>query len=173
MTSSFNDSPIHSAKDDIYGITPFAKSLARSIINIKEPRGTTIALNGIWGSGKSSAVNLIRHELKTLGDETLVVSEFKCWWYRGEEALALAFLQHLNTILRDTLGDKVKDLMPSIGRTLLQAGQVLGSAVALSSPGVVGAATGATLDFAKRFFPKEATLETTFNKLFKHSRKRR
>ena len=46
------------SEDDRYGITPFAESIAKSILSIKEPIGTTIALNGPWGSGKSSAVNL-------------------------------------------------------------------------------------------------------------------
>ena len=165
MPSSFNDSPIKGSKDDFYGITPFTKSLAKSIVSIKKPRGTTIALNGAWGSGKSSVVNLLRRELESSNDETLVVSEFKCWWYRGEEALALAFLQNLNSVLRSTLGEKVKGMVPSIGRNLLQAGRVLGSAIALASPGVLGSATGAALDFAKKFFPEEDTLETTFNRL--------
>ena len=92
----FNDSPIESPEDDQYGITPFARSLAKSVLGIKNPIGTTIALNGAWGSGKSSAVNLIRRELEKAQDDKLVISDFKCWWYRGEEALALAFLQNLH-----------------------------------------------------------------------------
>ncbi len=91
-TRYFNDSPIETPADDQYGITPFAQSLAKSILGIKDPVGTTIALNGAWGSGKSSAVNLIRGELEEAEDEKLVISVFKCWWYRGEEALALALL---------------------------------------------------------------------------------
>ena len=165
MPSSFNDSPVQDIQDDHYGINPFAKSLAKSIVGIKDPRGTTIALNGAWGSGKSSVVNLLRGELEALNEGTLVVSEFKCWWYKGDEALALAFLQNLNTILRVTLGDKVKGLIPSIGRNLLQAGKALGSTIALASPGIIGAATGTALDFAEKFFPQEDTLETTFNRL--------
>ena len=45
-TSYFNDSPIETPADDQYGITPFAQSLAKSILGIKDPVGTTIALNG-------------------------------------------------------------------------------------------------------------------------------
>jgi len=84
MSQYFNDSPIETPSDDRYGITPFAVSLARSILGIKEPIGTTLALSGPWGSGKSSAVNLIRGELAKAGADTLVVTDFKCWWYRGE-----------------------------------------------------------------------------------------
>ena len=127
--------------------------------------GTTIALNGAWGSGKSSAVNLIRCELEKAGDENLVISEFKCWWYRGEEALALAFLQNLHTLLSNTLKDKVKDLVPKLGRGLLQAGPVIGAAVALTSAGTFAPFTSASASFAKSFFKDGDTLEKTFRKL--------
>jgi predicted KAP-like P-loop ATPase len=104
--SYFNDSPIEAADDDRYGVTGFAESIAKSITRMQKPVGTTIALNGPWGSGKSSVVNLIRAALAQSGSDKLVVSDFKCWWYRGEEALALAFLQSLNGTLRTSLGDK-------------------------------------------------------------------
>ena len=98
MSDYFNDSPIENFEDDDYGIGSFAKSLAKSFLNIKKPVGTTIALNGPWGSGKSSAVNLIRRQLEAVNDHKLTVTDFKCWWYRGEEALALAFLQNLRGV---------------------------------------------------------------------------
>lgn len=164
-TRYFNDSPIETSDDDQYGIMPFAQSLAKSILGIKGPVGTTIALNGAWGSGKSSAVNLIRGELEKADDEALVISEFKCWWYRGEEALALAFLQNLHVLLSDTLKDKVKGLVPKLGRGLLQAGPVLGAAVALTPAGPLAPFTTASANFAKRFFSDGDTLEKTFHKL--------
>ena len=165
MTQFFNDSPIEKAEDDRYGITPFAKSLAKSIKFIKAPVGTAIALNGPWGSGKSSAVNIIRHELKIADDKTLVISDFKCWWYKGQEALVLAFLQNLNALLTDALQGKAKELVPQLGRCLLQAGPVIGSALALTPVGPFAALTGAGLTFAQRFFPEGDTLEKTFRNL--------
>jgi predicted KAP-like P-loop ATPase len=167
MTEYFNDSPIESPEDDRYGIAPFAQSLAKSILNIHKPVGTTIALNGPWGSGKSSAVNLIRGELKKAGEETLVLTDFKCWWYRGEEALVLAFFQNLNAVLHNKLGDKVKGLIPKLGRGLLQAGPVIGPAVALATTGPWGAFASGSASFAKNFFPDGETLEKTFHKLAK------
>jgi len=165
MKNYFNDSPIENSEDDQYGVTPFATALAKSILNIEEPIGTTIALNGPWGSGKSSAVNLIRSALRKANDPKLVITEFRCWWYRGEEALALAFLQHLNAVLGSTLKDKVKGLVPRLGRGILQAGPIIGPAIALTPAGpLAGLATGG-LAFAKRFFPEGDTLETTFQKL--------
>lgn len=165
MRNYFNDTPIETTKDDRYGVTPFSESLAKSFLKIESPIGTTIALHGPWGSGKSSVVNLVREVLTEEDDERLIVSEFKCWWYRGEEALALAFLQNLNSVLRAELKDKVKDLVPRMGRGLLQAGPVIGSAIALTPAGPIGGLVGGAFDFAKRFFPEGETLEATFIKL--------
>ena len=165
MTRSFNDSPIKKAEDDIYGITPFAKRLAESIRSIEAPVGTAIALNGPWGSGKSSAVNIIRDELGAVDDKTLVISDFKCWWYKGEEALILAFLQNLNALLDKTFKDKVKKLVPQLGQHLLQAGPVIGSTLALTPVGPLAMLISKGLPFIQRFFPEGDTLEKTFREL--------
>ena len=157
---------IERAEEDRYGITPFARSLAKSIRSIKAPLGTCIALNGPWGSGKSSAINLIRHELESDRDETVEISNFKCWWYKGEEALVLAFLQNLNVLLTNTLNKKVKKLVSKLGHSLLQASPSVGSAVATATGGpIAGALTGAGLTFTRRFFPKGDTVEKTFRNL--------
>ena len=97
MSENFSDSPIHNVDEDRYGVAPFAETLSKSIQSVKTPIGTTIALHGAWGSGKSSVVNLVRHYLNESSCPDLIVSEFKCWWFRGEDALALAFLQNLNS----------------------------------------------------------------------------
>jgi len=165
--SYFNDSPIEAADDDRYGVSGFAESIAKSITRMHKPVGTTIALNGPWGSGKSSVINLIRAALAKAGDDKLVVSDFKCWWYRGEEALALAFLQSLHGTLRTSLGDKVKDLIPSISQRLLQAGPTIGAAVTLASGAPLTALFTGGSKFVSTFFPKGDTLEKTFRKLAK------
>ncbi len=165
--SYFNDSPIEAADDDRYGVTGFAESIAKSITRMQKPVGTTIALNGPWGSGKSSVVNLIRAALARSGSDKLVVSDFKCWWYRGEEALALAFLQSLNGTLRTSLGDKVRDLIPSITQRLLQARPTIGAAVTLASGAPLTALFTGGSKFVSTFFPQGDTLEKTFQKLAK------
>lgn len=167
MSQFFNDSPIERPEDDRYGISAFANAMATSLLGIANPVGSTIAITGPWGSGKSSAVNLIRDELLKRKDDQLSVFDFKCWWYRGEEAIALAFLQELNSALKTSLGDKVKGLVPEIGRHVLQAGPVLGSAVALASTSGWGALLAGSAAFAKRFFPDKAPLEKTFRELSK------
>lgn len=164
----FNDAPILTPEDDKFGIDRFAQALSRSIRDIESPIGATIAINGPWGSGKSSAVNLIRHHLESdVGKGKLQLIDFKCWWFRGEEALTLAFLQELNTALGKNLSDKAKKLIPQLGKTLLQAGPVVGPAINIATGGIWGALTAGSMDFAKRFFPEGDSIEKLFQQLSK------
>ena len=165
MKQYFNDSPIERPEDDLYGVSSFAKSLAQSIRSINDPVGATIALNGQWGSGKTSVINIVRREIENASDDGIVISDFKCWWYRGQDALALAFLQNLNSLLINNLPDKFKDLVPQIGQLLLQAGPVIGPALSLTPVGPFATLTGSGIKFAQRFFPKADTLDNLFRKL--------
>lgn len=164
MTDYLNDSPIEDFGQDHYRVGPFAKALAKSFLKITKPVGTTIALHGPWGSGKSSVVNLMKCELVTANDEKLVVNDFKCWWFRGEEALALAFMQELHAVLKGKLGDKVKDIMPAIARTLLQAGPVVGPTIAAATGNAWLGLTSLS-NFAARFFSNGKTVEKLFTEL--------
>ena len=77
---SHYDQPISVPSEDRFGIDPFAAALAKSILKIKSPTGSVIALNGPWGSGKSSALNLIRHPLDgSVEAWEIAVIDFTCW----------------------------------------------------------------------------------------------
>jgi len=131
-----NDKPISEPSDDRFGIDPFAKTLAASIRKIKAPEGTVVALNGPWGSGKSSAANLILHHLQdAIEKDEIAVINFACWWFRGEEALALAFFRELYAGLGPTLGERFKKVLPKIGARLLRAGSVVSSGADLAGAG--------------------------------------
>jgi predicted KAP-like P-loop ATPase len=90
---------------------------------MRSPNGVVIALNGPWGSGKSSAINLLKHHLSdaTTAGEIEVV-DFNPWWFRGEEALVLAFFRELYVATKPSLGNKAKKLLPKLGARLLNAG---------------------------------------------------
>ncbi len=154
----FNDAPIQTPEDDRFGIDAFAQALAQSITNIDSPVGVTIALNGSWGSGKSSAINLIRHHLGTSEKAgSLKIIDFKSWWFRGEEALTLAFLQEINATLAETAD--AKKLVPRLSRILLRASPVLGPAVNVATGGSWGVLVSRSMDFVQTFFPEESVEE--------------
>lgn len=167
MSNYINDSPIERREEDLYGLIPFSKTIAKSILNIKDPIGTTIALNGPWGSGKSSTINLIRTALSEEKGSHLIVTEFKCWWYRGEEALALAFFQQLNSVLAGQFGYKTSKLVRKLSRLILQASPVISPLIELTSAGYLSRLIDRLCDVVSRLSSGENSLEIAFQKLSK------
>jgi predicted KAP-like P-loop ATPase len=163
-----NDRPISDPAEDRFGIDPFARVLAESIRKIKAPEGTVIALNGPWGSGKSSAVNLVLHHLKDATAEgELAVVNFTCWWFRGEEALALAFFRELYAGIGPTLGDKFKKALPKIGARLLKAGSVVRAGADLAGAAGVGGLASGAMSWVADFIKTDDTVEKLQEELTK------
>ena len=61
-----SDRPIVSAGEDQLGLQPFAATLARSLRQMAPAEGMVISLHAPWGSGKTSALNLIQRHLAVL-----------------------------------------------------------------------------------------------------------
>lgn len=165
---SHNDQPISIPSEDRFGVDPFAAALAKSILKIKSPTGSVIALNGPWGSGKSSALNLIRHHLEEAvkgGD--IAIIDFTCWWFRGEEALALAFFRELYAGLSPTLGEKLKKSLPKLGARLLKAGAVFGGAADLAGAGGAGSVAGGAMEWLGGLIQQEEGVEKLHAELSK------
>src|SRR5215472_5354907 len=100
-----NDTPINTPEDDRFGIDPFAQALARAISQMPGPKGVVIAVNGPWGSGKSSAVNLVLFHLTELIEhETLKVIRFSPWWLSGSDAITAAFFSELEAAIGRSVG---------------------------------------------------------------------
>jgi predicted KAP-like P-loop ATPase len=163
-----NDRPITQPADDKFGIDPFAQALAASIRKIKAPEGTVIALNGPWGSGKSSAVNLVLHHLQEAVEKgEIAVINFACWWFRGEEALALAFFRELYAGLGPTLGDKFKNALPKIGARLLRTGSVVSATADLAGAGGLGSLAAGAMSWASDMIKADDTVEKLHGELTK------
>ena len=96
-TPNFSDTPIKSPRDDLFNFDPFAKSIANCIQKLRDPvDGCVIAIYGPWGSGKSSAVNLVRHHLKKCDDPPAII-EFLAWQHQDERAIAAGFFSTLSS----------------------------------------------------------------------------
>jgi predicted KAP-like P-loop ATPase len=163
-----NDKPITAPSDDRFDIDPFARTLASSILKLAAPEGTVIALNGPWGSGKSSAVNLVLHHLKDAvkADEIAVIN-FACWWFRGEEELALAFFRELYAGLGPTLGDQFKRALPKLGARLLRAGTMVGPAIDLAGGAGAGTVASGAMNWLSGLIQQDDTIEKLHAELSK------
>jgi len=157
----YNDRPIHDPNQDHYAFDPFAQSIAETILRIKQPNGTVIALNGVWGSGKSSTVNLVLKRLRTAAPSpSLKIISFSSWWFRGEEALAVAFFRELYAGTAPSLTRRAKKLLPKVGARLLKAGAAVSSTM-----GLPGAAAGKLLDSVAGLITTDESVELLHHQL--------
>ena len=138
-----SDKPIEHPEKDEFDFKRFAQSIARRIIKNNNPEGTVIAINGPWGSGKSSVINLVKHYLEEdVKSGQLQILDFKCWWFRGEEALVLEFFHQLYGALDQQGLERAKEAISKLGSRMLSTLAPLTGAVAnLITPGVGGAAS--------------------------------
>lgn len=86
-------------KDDKLGFKRFAKRLSAVIATMQAPNGYVIGLHGVWGSGKSTALNFIQAYLKKHNDENtddkVLVINFSPWMVSGHQHLVGAFFKVL------------------------------------------------------------------------------
>lgn len=94
-TTLLDDTP--AATDHLGPHARIAATIAQMIQ--EEPSGRCVGLEGDWGSGKSTVVNLVRGLLSS--DEHVRVVVFDAWAHQGDP-LRRAFLEHLHTQLGDT-----------------------------------------------------------------------
>lgn len=170
----YNDQPIERPSEDRFGVDPFARALAASVRKMQSPQGSVIGLNGPWGSGKSSAVNLCKHHLAdAVKANELVIIDFACWWFRGEDALALAFFRELYAGLGPSLGDKVRKKLPKLGARLLRAGALVGKVAEAAGAVIAGGIAEKGMEWLAGLIEQDESVETLHAELSKALREQK
>jgi len=122
------DRPSTDPAQDLFGHAPFARTLANAIRGNRDSDGIVLALYGPWGSGKSTVLAYVQHELEIGPEEDRpVVVVFNPWWFSGQEHLAKAFLGQLQAVLPA----KYKGF-EKIGNLLAEFSGALGGAAGLA-----------------------------------------
>lgn len=98
-----SDNPIKTEHEDLLRRVPLAKKIASLISQYTEHESFVIGIDGPWGSGKTSFVNLINEQLQT--DETILLIEFNPWNFSDQNELIKEFfsglLVHLNKYVKN------------------------------------------------------------------------
>lgn len=99
------DKPIKSFSEDKLGRSAFSKQLASTIMQFKTKDNYTISLQGKWGSGKTSVVNMVIEEIKHLSqcgekDEEVIIVQFNPWNFTDNNQLINQFFLTLSGALR-------------------------------------------------------------------------
>lgn len=90
-SGQFNDLP---TSTDLLGTHPYAEALASYIAKCATP--LTVAIQGDWGSGKTSTMNMIKDQQAV--KEAAMVIDFNTWQYSQfnmSESLVLALMAHM------------------------------------------------------------------------------
>ena len=132
------DRPITTSDEDVLGFKAFACALAQSISLQPQGNGLVIAVNGAWGSGKTSAVNLVLEQLKLIetspdapGKPSVIVT-FSPWLFSGQHNLASQFFAALAPALER-----------SVGKKAAAAARAIKDIIVRNSSEIVGAASAA------------------------------
>ncbi len=129
----YTDQPVEKPKEDVFGVTPYIEGMSEFILHCSTPM--TIAIQGDWGSGKTSMMNLIRAKIE---GQMVCTHWFNTWQYsqfNQQSELPLILLTHLLVSL------KVDDN---------HIKQILGFAfkLATATVGAMNPALGAAVDIA-------------------------
>ena len=141
-TLGLKDLPITNRDDEALGIGDYADVLTEFIRNCDTP--ITIALQGDWGSGKTSLMNLIRNELITADSKQspILTIWFNTWQYSQFDSagtLPLVMMQKLTTELSkitNNSSDASRERIGKFGNMLKQ----IGKAVAVGGGSLIGQA---------------------------------
>jgi predicted KAP-like P-loop ATPase len=91
------DRPITRREDDRLGFAPIADHLARAILELRASEGFVFGIEGKWGSGKSTLINLTIEALRTTGIVAPEVVLFSPWLVGDRDELLRSLFDELAT----------------------------------------------------------------------------
>src|SRR5947207_12461764 len=95
------DNPIPNKEKDLLHRYPLAKSIAGMINNFKDNDSLVIGVEGEWGSGKTSFINLILEDLRTTN--ALLIT-FNPWNFSDQNELIKDFFDSIIDALKEADG---------------------------------------------------------------------
>jgi KAP family P-loop domain len=125
------DRPITSSAQDRLNRRDFAFALGDTILTWDGADSLVIGLNGEWGCGKTSVINLIRERVGTTEPAPDIIG-FNPWEWSGHEELATAFFREIELALnlRETKeGPQLAERFENYARLLNAGGTAADSIV--------------------------------------------
>ena len=173
------DRPIETFENDEFAIDAYIEVLSEFIEECETPM--TIAVQGDWGCGKTSMMNMVRQYLKR--SESVIDIWFNTWQFSQfsmDDKLVITFLQYLVKVLTEQLpegseakkaiGSKLFPIMKTIavGMTKHFAGSDIGDMV----DGVIGETENKKLGLAEEIFELKKSFQDLIQKISVTSNKR-
>ena len=127
------DEPASDPTKDRLGYAPLAKTIAASLqAQIGRQDGLVYGVHGPWGSGKTTVLRFVLHELRSeIEAEEIKVVRFNPWWFSGQEDLTRAFFDELTAVIGTKLDDKAKGALRRFASGVSGAGGLVKYATGL------------------------------------------
>lgn len=87
-----SDRPLEEATGDVLAFNAIARGLSRFLRNENTLPPLTIAITGVWGTGKSSLMNLLRADLRSYKFRPIW---FNAWHHQKEEHMLASLLENI------------------------------------------------------------------------------
>lgn len=131
-----SDEPINTFEQDTLNRTQFIKTLTQNIINIGNTDCLVVGINGRWGSGKSSILNLLANELEQQikdKEATHTLVRFNPWNFTSIDQLICMFFNEIKI----NIGRKDIEFAKIIGTNLEALGEILSPLGILPALGLI------------------------------------
>ncbi len=99
-SDSFHDSPIKRPEEDSLGRGAFVDWMFQRIKEYQSQHSLVIGLDGGWGDGKTSVLNLLKRKLRRERDGIVLV-DFNPWYFNDESLLVKEFFRTISLELCD------------------------------------------------------------------------
>ena len=115
------DRPRERLSQDRLGYANFARTVAKAMVSMTPRDGVVLAIHGPWGSGKTSAVNMIVDALDEDQRDVpeanrVLVVRFNPWWFSEQQDLARVFFTEISAALGTKVSNDVKDGLRKIAK---------------------------------------------------------
>ena len=114
-----SEQPIKNKKEDRLNRSVFATSIADVIKNYEDKEGLTIGINGEWGAGKTSIIEMIKENLKE--DSNYIIMDFDPWLFSTRKQLIIDFFKELSILI----GEDQREERKKLGEDLMKYADLL------------------------------------------------
>lgn len=118
------DTPLENPPNDQLNRSQFSRYFANTIADMPADESFVFALNGTWGSGKTTVKNFVVRELEARTDTTqdMVIFHFNPWWFPDREALLRQFFAQFRAVILNEPDSKhlqhTGELLGELGKLL-------------------------------------------------------
>ncbi|MGU9963546.1 MAG: KAP family P-loop NTPase fold protein [Candidatus Halichondribacter symbioticus] len=150
-------------KQDRFDFSEPAEKRAASILSVNYADGFVVGIEGDWGSGKTSFINMICETLVEQAPDFKII-HFNPWLHSSHENLIAAYFKLLRENARDIFGDNndIKEILGSFIEAFTPAAEAIAN---LASSGTLGGLLREILRRSGKKLKETPTLESQYKEI--------